>query len=160
MATLCFYAQFIDSAVGADGLTVTWDVEQITRSTGARAALVTGGATNITIGRNGLYGYYLSGADLTIYDYIATAITSGTADQKEIAALWSHFAVEAEETLVADVATVDGKVDVVDGNVDTILGQTGTSGVVLADDSISASTFDETTAFPQTTEDIEAMVLP
>ena len=90
---LAFYAQFIASAVGADGLTVTWDVERITRSTGARAALVTGAATNITVGRRGLYGYLLSDSDLATYDYVATAITAGDADQKEIAAMWTEYSL-------------------------------------------------------------------
>lgn len=60
MSTLAFYAQFTKTLLGVNSLTVTWDVEQITRSSGARSALVTGGATSITIGRRGLYGYLLT----------------------------------------------------------------------------------------------------
>jgi len=99
MADIVFYAQFIAATVGVDGLVVTWDIERITRSTGARAALVTGGATNVIVGRRGLYGYRLASADLTLYDYVATAITAGVADQREIVAyphidygeaVWSH----------------------------------------------------------------------
>jgi hypothetical protein len=90
--TLAFYAQFVASKVGANSLTVTWDIEQITRADGTRSALVTAGATNITIGRRGLYGYYLAAANLETYDYIATAITSDTTvDQKEVAAVWTEW---------------------------------------------------------------------
>jgi hypothetical protein len=48
MSTLAFYAQFITNKVGVNGLSVTWDVEQITRSDGTRAALVT--AVIFTVG--------------------------------------------------------------------------------------------------------------
>jgi len=41
----------------------------------------------------------------------------------------------------------------VDGNVDAILADTGTDGVKLAADAITASTFDESTAFPLTASD-------
>jgi hypothetical protein len=74
---------------------VTWDVEQITRSDGTRAALVTGGANSITVGRRGLYGYVLTNADLTLYDYVFTAITAGTVDQNEVAAMWTYFDIHA-----------------------------------------------------------------
>ena len=93
MTTLCFYAQFTSLKVGKDALTPTWNVEQITRSDGTRTALVTAGANSITIGRNGLYGYLLAGADLTLYDYVATAVTTdATVDAKEIPALWTFWA--------------------------------------------------------------------
>jgi hypothetical protein len=91
-STICFFAQFVGSKVGVNSLTVTWDIERITRADGTRAALVTGGATNITVGRRGLYGYYLAAADLDTYDYVATAITASTAvDQQEIAAVWTEW---------------------------------------------------------------------
>lgn len=100
MATICFYAEFIGSKVGVNGLTVTWDIERITRSTGARSALVTGGATSITIGRRGLYGYVLAGADLTLYDYVATAITAAaTVDQQEVAAVWTLWSISGEQAV-------------------------------------------------------------
>ena len=47
----------------------------------------------------------------------------------------------------ADIAT-ETKQDFIDANVDAILLDTGTSGVVLADDSITSAKFDESTAFP------------
>lgn len=94
MSTICFYAQFTASRAGLDGLTVTWDVERVTRSDGTRSALVTGGANSITVGRRGLYGYLLTSADLHTYDYIATAITtSTTADVKEVPAVWTLFSL-------------------------------------------------------------------
>ena len=121
MSTICFYAQFIASKVGVNGLTVTWDVEQVTRSDGTRSALVTGGATTITIGRRGLYGYRLTAADLSLYDYVATAITATTTvDQQEIAAIGMVIPdalVSSVETDTADIqarlpaALIGGRMD-------------------------------------------------
>jgi len=59
-------AQFTASKLGVDALTVVWNVERLTLSDGTRSALVTGGATDVAIGRNGLYGYRLTGADLAL----------------------------------------------------------------------------------------------
>jgi hypothetical protein len=66
MSTVAFYAQFLGSKVGVNSLTVTWDIEQITRADGTRSALVTGGANSVTVGRRGLYGYILTGADRSL----------------------------------------------------------------------------------------------
>lgn len=94
MATVIAYAQFTKTKVGVNSLAVTWDVERITRSDGTRNALVTGGANSVTIGRRGLYGYLLTGADLILYDYVFTAITSdSTVDQQEIAAMWTLWSI-------------------------------------------------------------------
>ena len=98
MSTICFYAQFTKTLVGVNSLTVTWDVERITRSDGTRSALVTAGANGVTVGRRGLYGYVLTSADLSLYDYVATAITAGDVDQQEIAAMWTYW---GEATLTA-----------------------------------------------------------
>ena len=88
MADIIFLAQFTASKVGVNSLTVTWDIERLTLSDGTRNALVTGGATDVTIGRRGLYGYRLTGADLSLYQYVATAITATTTvDAQEIAAI-------------------------------------------------------------------------
>lgn len=107
MSTICFYAQFTSLRAGLDGLTVTWDVERITRSDGTRSALVTGGANSITVGRHGLYGYVLTSAELGTYDYIATAITtSTTADVKEVPAVWTYYAQGASTIGQGSVATV------------------------------------------------------
>jgi hypothetical protein len=51
----------------------------------------------------------------------------------------------ASATALAAAVT---KIDTIDGIVDAIVEDTGTSGVKLADDSIKAATFDETTAYP------------
>lgn len=92
MATIVFYAQFTQTKVGKNSITVTWDIERVTRSNGTRSALVTGGATNITIGRRGLYGYRLTDADLNTYDYVATAITADSGvDAQEVPALWTYW---------------------------------------------------------------------
>jgi hypothetical protein len=100
MSTIAFYAQFTQSKLGVNSLTVTWDIERITRSDGTRSALVTGGANNITIGRRGLYGYLLTGADLLTYDYVATAITAtSTVDLQEIPALWTYWSLDLSPQL-------------------------------------------------------------
>lgn len=94
MASICFYAPFRKSGIGDNTQNPTWDVERITRATGARVALVTAAATNVIIGRRGLYGYLLAGADLNQYDYVATAISAdATLDQRELTALWTLWAV-------------------------------------------------------------------
>lgn len=85
MSTLLFVGQFVASKAGATGLTVTVDVDRYALSDGARTALVTGGSA--TEGRRGLYHYRLTSADLSQYQYVATFITAGTADQQEVAAL-------------------------------------------------------------------------
>lgn len=92
-SSLVFYGQFTASGQGATGLTVTLDITRITRSDGTQTASVTGGsATEVTTpNARGLYLYRLAGADLSLYDYVATFITSGTADLKHVPALWSRF---------------------------------------------------------------------
>lgn len=86
MADLIFAAQFTCAKIGKTGLTVTVDVDRYTISDGTRTALVTAGAT--TEGRRGLYHYRLASADLSLYQYIATFITTNaTVDQQEIPAL-------------------------------------------------------------------------
>jgi hypothetical protein len=107
MTTVCFYAQFTESKVGKNSLTVTWDVERITRANGTRSALVTGGANSITIGRRGLYGYVLADADLLTYDYIATAITAdSTVDTQEVPALWTFWALSWHDVATSILTTV------------------------------------------------------
>ena len=108
MSTICFYAQFTASKVGVNSLTVTWDIERITRSDGTRSALVTGGANGITVGRRGLYGYVLTGADLLTYDYVATAITATTTvDLQEVPALWTFWALSWHD-IATSILTVVG----------------------------------------------------
>jgi len=100
MTTICFYAQFTQSKIGVNSLTVTWDIERITRSDGTRSALVTGGANSIAVGRRGLYGYLLSGADLLLYDYVATALTATvTVDLQEVPALWTYWGTDLNTEL-------------------------------------------------------------
>lgn len=86
MADLIFAAQFVTAQVGKTGLTVTVDVDRYTISDGTRTALVTAGAA--TEGRRGLYHYRLASADLSLYQYITTFITTNTTvDQQEIPSL-------------------------------------------------------------------------
>ena len=125
MSNLVFVAQFIASKVGKDGLSPTWNVERITRSDGTRSALVTGGATSIVIGRNGQYGYLLTGADLTLYAYTATAITSdATVDQKEMAAMADLVLADAIQ-LSGDSGAADNAESFFDGT-----GYAGTNNVI------------------------------
>jgi len=143
---IAFYAQFIASKAGKNGIAVTWDVERITRSTGARSALVTGGATNITVGRRGLYGYLLTTADLILYDYVATAITAdATVDQQEVAAVWTKWGMAVwDEPLTAathNIATSSGRrvrqlsdVVIIDG----IIGAGSTANTLILNGGASA----------------------
>jgi len=48
------------------------------------------------------------------------------------------------------------RIDVIDGIVDNILLDTGTDGVLIADDAITSDVFDEATAFPVTSADAGA----
>jgi hypothetical protein len=134
MSVLAFYAQFVKSLVGVNSLTVTWDVEQITRSDGTRSALVTGGATSITIGRRGLYGYLLASADTKLYDYVATAITAGDVDQKEIAALWTMYEADglklAGQTVTAAAgvtfpSSIASPTNITGGQINSVTGSVG-----------------------------------
>lgn len=107
MATVIAYAQFTASKVGKNSITVNWNVEQITRSDGTRVALLTGASTNVTIGRNGLYGYRLTNADITLYDYVFTAITAdSTVDQQEISALWTLYSISWHDIATSAMTTV------------------------------------------------------
>lgn len=109
MSTICFYAQFTASKLGVDGLTVTWDIERITRADGTRSALVTGGANSITVGRRGLYGYVLSNADLLTYDYVATAITATTTvDSQEVPGLWTFWSVDSASQIDTQLSGTHG----------------------------------------------------
>ena len=58
--------------------------------------------------------------------------------------------VDTSTTLPSEHALLatEAKQDIIDTNVDAILVDTGTDGVVLADDAIKASKYDESTAFP------------
>lgn len=86
MSDLIFVGQFVASKAGKTGLTVTVDVDRYTISDGSRSSLVTAGSA--TEGRRGLYHYRLASADLSLYQYVATFITSdATVDQQEIAAI-------------------------------------------------------------------------
>lgn len=103
MAVICAYAKYEDSSGdGVDGLTVTWDVDRVVRATGVRDALVTAGANNIVFGRDGLYGYRLTGADIITYDYVFTAITaSDDPTGHEQAALWTLWSLSWHDILTA-----------------------------------------------------------
>ena len=81
-------------AIGVDGLTVLWNIEQLPRLAGGTVThQKTGEETNLFVGRNGLYGFCLEGAEPTLYDYIATAYTDGDVDAQELSGfqtLWSE----------------------------------------------------------------------
>lgn len=135
MSTLCFYVQFTKNKVGVNSLSVTFDVERITRSDGTRSALVTGGASSITIGRRGLYGYVLTGADLTLYDYVATAIsTDSTLDSQEVPCLWTLWSVSWHDVATSILTIVGsyGKL-IVDNINDTISSRLSTSSYTAPD---------------------------
>lgn len=111
---LIFYGQFVTSGLGATGLTVTVDVDQIERATGTRTALTTGGS-GVVEGRRGWYEYRLTSANLHLYDYMVTFITANTADLKHVPALWTNYAMAlagsvptATAGALNGLATVDG----------------------------------------------------
>lgn len=108
MAIICAYARYEDdNGDGVNGLAPTWDIDRVTRADGTRAALVTGGATSITFGRRGLYGYVLSGADLTTYDYLFTAITAdATPTVHEVAAVWTLWSLSWHDILTTAMTAV------------------------------------------------------
>lgn len=120
MSTLIFGAKFdkttAGKAVGVNGLTISWDIDQITKANGTRTAVASGEATNIVIGRRGLYGYVLTDAfmaahdlpaiDLQTYEYIATACTAGDVDAGEVSAMrW-----DAAEAHDAELANLDATI--------------------------------------------------
>jgi len=60
-----------------------------------------------------------------------------------------HDASGAEwQDALVTIYTAAQTLDTIDGNVDAILADTGTDGVVLANDAITSAKFDESTAFP------------
>ena len=107
-STLVFYGNFTTGGSGATGLTVTTDVVRITRSDGTQTTVATSqAATEITTpSANGLYLYRITGADLTLYDYIATFKTTGTCDQNRVPALYTPVAadlISIIQTLLTEV---------------------------------------------------------
>ena len=95
--------QFTASRVGVDGLTVTWDIDRVTKSSSAVSAVVTDGA-NIGTGRHGVY-FYSYDMDLTLYDYIVTAkSTSAIVDMKELTTVWTEYASDVTVNTTASVA--------------------------------------------------------
>ena len=108
------------------------------------AKLADAQATTASTNMPGLYSYEYSGADGL--DCVAWFKTTDTGcDVKELA---SYVSEKITTNLNADVAGVETKLDTVDANVDAILTDTGTDGVKIADGAITASKFDESTAYP------------
>lgn len=103
MADLIFVGQFVANKAGKTGLTVTVDVDRYTISDGTRSSLVTAGSA--TEGRRGLYHYRLASADLSLYQYVATFITTdATVDQQEVAAI----GLVVPDALVSSRSTLGG----------------------------------------------------
>lgn len=87
---LLFHARFTKAKVGQAGLTPTVDVVRIARADGTATPIVTGGIA--AEGSRGSYRYLLAGADLQLYDYVVTFITTdATVDLMEVAAVWTRF---------------------------------------------------------------------
>lgn len=63
---------------------------------------------------------------------------------------------DTETTIPATITIIDDELAVVDGNVDSILDDTGTTGVLIADDAITSAAYDEATAFPTRADDAGA----
>ncbi len=95
--------QFTASRDGVDGLTVTWDIDRVTKSDSTTSAVVTDGA-NAGTGRHGVY-FYSYDMDLTLYDYIVTAkSTSAIVDMKKLTTVWTEYASDVTAS-VAVTAT-------------------------------------------------------
>ena len=83
--------QFTASRDGVDGLTVTWDIDRVTKSDSTISAVVTDGV-NAGTGRHGVY-FYSYDMDLTLYDYLVTAkSTSAIVDMKKLTTVWTEYA--------------------------------------------------------------------
>jgi len=105
MADILLYAHFVASKTGKTGLTPTIDVHQVTRSSGAHSEIVTAG--NMSEVGDGAYLYLLSGADLTLYDYVAVAKTAdATVDQQHLACLWTLWSLSWHDVLSAGLTVV------------------------------------------------------
>jgi hypothetical protein len=98
--------QYIDTKVGATGLTVTVDVDTFNPATKARVALVTGGSA--TEARNGRYYYWIDDYDESLL-YTADFMTADTdVDQRYLAAfMWDGAAFHRTELahLDADITS-------------------------------------------------------
>src|SRR3990167_5879316 len=114
-----FYGEFIltSNGQGATGLTVTADVERITKSDLSRSTVVTDGAVTELL--NGKYAYRLASADLLLYDYIATLKTAATTVvQKHVSGWRGGLAEDMESNYTAARAA---KLDFLDVSVDSRL---------------------------------------
>lgn len=149
---LTVYGFFTASGLGATGLTVTFSCYEGTSGTPVV------NAQNATELAGGFYYYTISSGTIDANaGYVYKFVTAGTADQKEIAGI---FVTPAWATKVntltftgADVkATLDSETVTVGTNNDK-------TGYGLADDAITASKFDETTAFPVKSADTGATAI-
>jgi len=171
-------AYFTIGGLVAAGLTVTCDVDKL-ETDGTYTALVTGAAA--TEGRNGIYFYILASGSVdvrAVYNFVFK--TADACDQQNIVAAWTagQAWVEnvdaASSTLATAIALATAQADldnpsqykadvsalatsaalaIVNGIVDAILLDTGTDGVLIADDAITSDAYDESTAFPLKADD-------
>jgi hypothetical protein len=118
--SIIFYWHYTTDGVSTTGLTVTADVYEVARDGTATLVVDDGACTEVGAG---IYRYLLaSGTVDAAAEYIAVAHTAtDTVDAQDIPAMW-----------VIDRAGTE-KLD---------------TGITLADDAITASKFDESTAFP------------
>lgn len=90
----------------------------------------------------------------------AADMTTEVSDNTILARILANGDTSAFDPSTDGLTLIHDDLATVDGNVDSILADTGTDGVLLADDAITSDVFDESTAFPQTTADTTPMVLP
>ena len=91
----------------------------------------------------------------------ATKVLNVTLSAAEMTAdivtvIFSDAAGDEWQDQVVTIYTTAQTLDAMDANIDSILTDTGTNGVVLADDAITLSKFDESTAFPLVASDAGA----
>jgi len=84
---------------------------------------------------------------------LTVALSSDEMNADRVVVLFHDAAGDEWQDAVVTIYTTAQTLDTIDTNVDSILADTGTDGVVLADDAITSAKYDESTAFPVASAD-------
>ncbi len=84
----------------------------------------------------------LDNIDSNVSEIVVDTRTTIPAALDNIDSNVSEIVIDTRTTIPATLTTITGDIDNVDSNVSTILGQTGTTGVTLKDDAITAAKID------------------
>lgn len=79
---------------------------------------------------------------------VQATVSADEMDGDQIYVLFHDTAGDEWKDVLAIIDTAAQTLDTIDINIDAILADTGTDGVVLANDAITSAKFDESTAFP------------